>query len=196
MEQHIRKEEWFYLFNPELSVPEGTKKKNHLLAHISICPECRAIFEKGRNLQVSLRRYSAIKDQSATSLWGSEYQAVASPQQGDAEEAKASGYLSIDIEIQNNSAVFLEETLETTGCANKYALNAVDHGQRMEDDGNALTLEADNGRIRILFSDGDAQIEAKLITEEAIIPLHFSENVAESPLPAADYCTLDMIFHA
>lgn len=196
MEQHIRKEEWFYLFNPELSVPEETKKKNHLLAHISICPECRAIYEKGRDLQASLRMFSTIKDQSTSSFWGSEYKAVASPHQGDVEEAKVSGYLSIDIEIQNNSAVFLEETLEASGLANKYALNAVDQGQRMEDDGNALTLEADNGRIRIFFSDGDVQIEAKLITEEAIIPLYFSEKVAESPLPTADYCTLDMSFHA
>ena len=196
MEQHISRGEWIYLFDSTLNAHGDTKKKNHLLAHLAICPECQAIYEKGKNLQMAVRRFSTISSQSASSPWNSAYQAVASPTRDNSDKSQAMGYLSIDIEILNKSAIFLEETLETTGCANKYALNMENHGQRMEDDGNALAMEMDSQNIKVFFSDNDVQMEAKLITEEAIIPLHFSGNVAEIPLPDTDYCTLDMVFHA
>ena len=192
-EKHISLEEWTAVFSQPPGREAQAALRSRILAHVSVCPACAAVYEKGRNAQAALRQYGRSLLGGREEYPDGAYQAVASHGMGTNKQP-ASGSLSVDLDIQDGQAVFLEETLDTLGLANKYAMNLEDGGRRLEDDGGSLTMWTENGTIRLYYSDGTVRPSAKLITDEGEIPLVFTENEARALLPPDDYCTLDIAF--
>ena len=192
-EKHISREEWTAVFSQPRGRDAQAALRSRILAHVSVCPSCAAVYEKGRNAQAALRQYQRAVPEAREEYPDGAYQAVASHGIGTNKQP-ASGSLSVDLDIQDGQAVFLEETLDTLGLANKYAMNLEDGGRRLEDDGGLLTIWTENGTLRLYYADGAVRPSAKLITDEGEIPLVFTENEARAPLPTDDYCTLDIAF--
>ena len=193
--RHITQEEWTALF----STPDPPEQKTfacRALAHIASCPECALLYEKGRDAQTALRRYAASLQLSAPSEpLNSAYLAVASYDNRPKGQA-VSGVLSVDIDIQGGRAVFVEDSLETAGFANRYAMNTEDGAARLEDDGGSLTLEAKGRSLKVFFSDPGVEASVRLITADGDTPLPLTGDTAQADLPDNDYCTLDIAFRA
>ena len=193
--RHITQEEWAAIF----STPGPLEKKAfdcRALAHIASCPECALVYEKGRDAQAAVRRYAASLEESAPAgTRDSAYLAVASYDNRGKDQA-VSGVLSVDIDVQDGRAVFVEETLETAGFANRYAMNTEDGATRLEDDGGSLTLEAKGCSLRVFFSDPGVEASVRLITADGDTPLPLAGDTAQTDLPDNDYCTLDIAFRA
>ena len=192
-EKHISREEWTAVFSQPRGRDAQAALRSRILAHVSVCPACAAVYEKGRNAQEALKWYERSVRGGRGEYPDGAYQAVASHGAGTNKQP-ASGSLSVDLDIQDGQAVFLEETLDTLGLANKYAMNLEDGGRRLEDDGGSLTIWTENGTLRLYYADGAVRPSAKLITDAGEIPLVFTENEARAPLPPDDYCTLDIAF--
>ena len=193
MDQHISREEWTALFSNPYPGADRMRLQARVAAHLNGCAACRELYEKGRALQAAARAMAA-SGQSAASR--SAFRAVADAE-GPARAADGPlGRLCVCVDSGTDDAAFIEDTLETEGCANKYALNPEDDGRCLLDDGEALRLELRDGRVRVALGAGEPDAECRLLAEdeEAHVARASAGQAAEIELPPDSFCTLELVF--
>lgn len=188
-ENHISQAEWTQFFSARQHTAEHMKLQSRILMHAAHCDLCRGLYEKGLDLREAARAYADSAAPFAAD--DGAYRAVASA--GSPQTAKKHGG-SLAVDIDAGTGCFMEDSLETQGCANKYALNPEDGGARLVDDGGEMTLSLENGEVRVEIPEGKTQVTGQLLTQEGETALAFTQGKARAPLPAEDFCTLEMFF--
>ena len=185
MERHITKEEWILYFNHEI----GFSDKLRLLRHVSECPSCRDIMEKGNDL-----RYALQMNQSGGYGAGEEageYRAVAG-EGGAADSGNRAGYLSVMIRKLDNVLSFDEDSLESDGIANKYALNL--SGSEFSDDEKLLSLVLREGELHTAFHDPGVSAAIAFITDGDFCQPEPLKNDGVYPLQVSSFCKVEISF--
>ena len=189
---HINDSEWVALFSHHALSKEWLLFQSRIMMHIKQCDECRAFYEKS----IALRDAARALASACARMDDSAYQAVASAG-GRQAKKHADGSLSVCIASQAGNMQFAEETLEQLGMAEKYAMNLESEGKRLIDDGEALQLALQDGRLRVQIWEPDLSCRWQLINEDEQSlngPLTSDGSVNEIPIPADGFMTLEITF--
>ena len=188
---HITQEEWVALYSARTGAAERMRLTGRVKLHIAGCPECAALYEKANDLRTAARM---LAESRAADENEDAFRAVASWQEPTASVSQGSLFVCVD--NQPGRPVFLEETLEASGLANKYALNPEDGGQTLEDDGSALRLTLSEGGLTLCLREEGVTARFLLIREDGEEggSLASDGHPLRLPLPADDYFTLELTF--
>lgn len=192
MSDHISKEEWLRFFSTKQDSDNDRDLRTKVIAHLSSCEECRNLYTSAMNVKRAVRdRATNVYKNSFSD--SAAFQAVASSVNDSLSHRKTcSGSLSVEILVHAGKASFQFDTLETSGCAEKYALNETQDKSSIVDDGDLLSIILKGRNIEVLFKDGAISPHAVLDSEDGSISLPFTNGLAVASLPVEGYCSLDI----
>lgn len=192
MSEHISQLEWVQCFGEE-KTQDNLALRNRILTHVMTCQECRAFFDAATELDKALEAYAAALDQVRPSVsdWG--YQAVASLSSSEKNEEES--IFSVMIDMEDNTAVFLTDTIRCSGGAKQYAVNPQNGNRCLQEDLNAFRMEVQGGELRIRVEDdlvGRVCVILTSVTQD--VQLRMEHNDACFPLEDNDIYALKLIF--
>ena len=187
MTEHISTAQWTQFYSGTISETE----KLRILQHAAECEECRKLMEKANDLRFALRRQQ--ESVSLADSEGEEYRAVAGPSKPSGKTG-VTGFLSVQLVQGKNGYCFDEDSIESSGTGNKYAMNASEDARSLEDDGKALSLTIETDSVCVLMTDTGARGFVHLLTEDPDTPdLPLSPEVRLA-LPPGGFCELEIVF--
>lgn len=189
--QHVTTEEWQLFFINNHSTQNDPSVRSRVLTHVMACPDCRAFYDKANNLSQAASAYAAA-------LRGQEeedgYAAVASFAQ-PAAKAAASHTFTVDIDSDGSKAVFLNDTVEATGAARKYAVNTEQDGTCLQEDGDAFTLTLEGSTLHIRVESAlQGKVSATLRSFDQEQQITFTGCEAAASMPDDDIYILELTF--
>ena len=182
----ITKEEWMRFASPDC--PDTLKAR--ILLHAASCAECRSLLEQIRSARTALHVFSDASLSRGTE--GGAFRAVASADGPHREHV--SGFLSVDFGPVNGALRFDPDSLEDSGCAQKYALNPEQEDTVLADDLGALVLRLEGRELILTLSDGEPDASCRILTDEGdplVFPL---SGTCRQQLPEAGLYTLEITF--
>lgn len=186
MHEHISKNEWIRFFAREMASGE----KLSVLRRCAECETCRKLLQAGQDMRFALR--SPTRDEIPASEEQA-YRAVASPPNHSASKARR-GYLAVCLTQAGNGFIFSDDSLETSGWGNRYALNLSPDQKEYLDDGGALNLAITGSRIELQLKDPEVYASAVLLTDGLDEQSAILAPDADFRLPEGGYCELEITF--
>lgn len=189
MNNHITEQEWQrYFAHGENEADLQLSQRIH--SHTKECALCAEFYKKAADLKQAAQAYADLFH--LPEMDETPYAAVAA---FGAETGAERNLLSVAIDCDEGNAIFLEETLETTGAANTYAINTENDETCLQEDLQAFRLELMGTRLHI-------QLENKLIGNvQAVIrngiqamPITFEGNQGSILLPDNTLLHLEVAF--
>lgn len=194
-DNHISTSDWIAFFSGRGHAPGREELKRRILAHILVCEQCRAFYERSTELQRAASELAALSSSSTTD--SAAYLAVASPE-GIVPKRETEGSLCVCIDCQVGGAVFITDTLEQNGCAVKYAMNPECDDRILTDDGDALSLSLSNDSLSVTLSESAGTVNWQLFTDnpeqDQSGQLEGDGHPADISLPRDGLCTFEIRF--
>lgn len=189
-DQHVTMEEWqlFLIDQPSKNTPA---LRSRVLAHVMACPDCRALYDKATALSRAASAYAAAL---RTQEEEDGFAAVASFSQ-PAPKSAAANTFTVDIDPEGGKAVFLNDTVEATGSARKYAVNPEKDDTCLQEDAGAFTLSLEGCTLHIRVESAlQGKVGACLRSYEQEQQLAFSGCEASATLSEDDIYLLELTF--
>lgn len=187
--QHITMEEWQLYYKNHNSASNSLRSR--ILNHIILCPECRTFYDHANSLADAAH---AVSTASRSAYIDDGYAAVASFSQPTAGKALKNTFV-VEIDADAGNAVFLDDTVETTGSARKYAVNVEGNGSRLSDDGGSFSMTLSGSTIHIHLDETlKGQVSATLRSYEHTEELSFLGCDSSATLPDDDIYILELTF--
>ena len=186
--QHVTMEEWQLFY---MNASSGNKSLHkRILNHVISCPECRAFYDHANALA------DAANALARTSRPAQEdgYAAVAGMEMPLTKTAQTNT-LTVNIDVNADGAVFLDDTVETTGSARQYAVNAENDGTCLVEDGGAFTLTLQDGTLFLhMEKELEGKISACVQSYGNEQPFSFENGIASVRLTEDEIYILEMTF--
>lgn len=191
--EHISERDWLRLLSAREHNKEWMQLQSRLMMHINACPDCKALYDAAVEVRDAARD---LRGASARSEREDGYEAVASGAPWERTAPVSAGSLSVCIDQGADAAYFLEDTMETFGAANRFAMNMEEDGSCLEDDGGELRLSLKDGQLLVVLTGG-AKCRCRISIEgggelQGEIAADGSDNCFS--LPEDSFCTLELIF--
>ncbi len=188
--QHVTMEEWQSFFVNH-SAQNNPALRSRILTHVMACPDCRAFYDKAGNTLRAANAYAAALREQAEE---DGFAAVASFDRPSVKTSVPSKF-TVDIDADGSKAVFLNDTVEATGAARKYAANSERDGTCLQEDGGAFTLTLDGTTLHIRTEDAlQGKVCACLRSFEHEQQMNFTGCEATASLPMDDIYILELTF--
>ena len=188
MAEHITANQWTRFFSGDLN----DQDRMQVLLHAAECEQCRKLMEKAGDLRYALAHRERTGADGADAE-AAEYRAVAGIHQRSGASGHT-GYISVQLVREGEKYLFSQESPETSGIGNMYALNLSADRRSLLDDGDALSL-----RI------GDDSIFLHINTDQISGCVHLLSELSDTPdlklcpemrleLPRSGWCELEIVF--
>lgn len=192
--QHISMMEWAWFYSGQKEGRGQFTLQQRVMKHLGICPECRKLYEKATALQDAASKIALLNSVDARE---DAYLAVASGNTSQSNKAEIRGRLCVYIVSKRDHAQFVEGTWETSGFANRYALNAENDGRDLLDDGDSLRLYLRGDHLTIVLTEPNVICSYQLLPEtgeELRGTVNPNGAVTEIPLLQSQFLTLELVF--
>lgn len=189
--QHVTNEEWQLFFLDRKNEKHDVKLTSRILAHIVICPSCRAFYDRATELSRAVSAYTAAMDRQVEE---SGFAAVASFSPNAVKPAAASTF-SVEIDAEDGQALFLDDTVEAAGAARQYAVNPEKENTCMREDEDAFILTLTGMKLTVHVEPAlRGRVRAVLRCYDQEYTLAFSGCDASAALPNDDIYMLELTF--
>jgi len=189
--QHITRDEWIQFYAASQPSQSNPSLQGRVLAHVAFCKECALIYKGARTLKNATANAFSVLGWNNHEDIDSAYLAVASDSQLNKRETQT-GYISVEIDGQEGLFRFVDDSVTTKGCANKYALNTEDDGLTLRDDFDAVILTIRDGKLILRLEDGSIHAQGVLHTLEKTQSLEKAGNMYIVALPQNALCFLEI----
>lgn len=187
--QHVSKQDWQLFFLNRRNGIQDRKLITRVLAHVTVCPECRELYQKAINLSHAANAYAAVNAREESG-----YAAVAAFS-SETDKTSEAGSLSVEIDAEDGQAVFLADTVEAAGAARQYAVNPEKEGTCLREDEEAFTLTLTGMRLTIRVEpDLEGSVRASLRCYDREQTLVFRGDEASAELSGDDIYILELSF--
>jgi len=173
--EHISQADWLALFSKRAHDADWMRLQSRIMAHVNQCEQCRRFYEGAAELQSALEAMTAGRSR-AGAAGDTAFRAAASGERWQAPAKASGGALSACVDCGEDGAFFIDDSVEQEGCAAKYGMNLEDDGARLEDDGGALTLTFEAGRLIVVAMERGMTATCRVTAE--------GETVDERTFPA------------
>lgn len=188
--QHVSKQDWQLFFLNRRNGIQDRKLITRVLAHVTVCPECRELYQKAIDLSRAANAYAAAVNTQEESG----YAAVAAFS-SETDKTSEAGSFSVEIDAEDGQAVFLADTVEATGSARQYAVNPEKEGTCLREDEEAFTLTLTGMRLTIRVEpDLEGSVRASLRCYDREQTLAFRGGEASAELSGDDIYILELSF--
>lgn len=188
MSEHINTNEWIKYFSRKSTEEE----KLQILRHVAECEACRNLMDKANDFRFALER----RKQAGRPLFGAEgmeYAAVAGIYPVS-EISDEDGMLTVELIQTETGYLFAEDTLETSGVGEKYAINCSEDCRKLTDEGGALSVVIRDNQILLELNDIYVHASASLLSSQLNEPGVEITPQAILSLPEKGTCLLQIVF--
>jgi len=189
--RHITRDEWTQFYTVSQPSQSNPSLQGRILAHVAFCKECALIYKGARTLKKTPANAFSVLGWNNYEDIDSAYLAVASDSQLNKRENQT-GYISVEIDGQEGIFRFVDDSVITKGCANKYALNIEDDGFTLRDDFDAMILTIRDGKLILRLEEDSIHAQGVLRTLEKTKSLEKEGNMYIVALPQNALCFLEI----
>ncbi len=186
MTQHISTNQWMRFFSRKSNGSE----KLFILQHVAECETCRALMDKANDFRFALDRQQ--KSDRLFFTDDMEYQTVAGVHPVPA-SIVTSGFLSVELIKAESGYLFSEDTLETSGIGNKFAMNCSEDHRKLSDDEDELSILIKGSQIIIENQNQNMHGSVHLLTELSDMQETRLTSTSQLTLPLSGPCELEII---